>query len=683
MKEYKIEQLRNVGFISNGGTGKTTLAEAVLFTAGEISRQGKVDDGSTASDYNDDEIERKTSINMSLLYCDWQGYKLNLVDTPGYMDFIGEVRGALRVLDGAVVLLDAVSGVEVGTERVWKYAEEYGISRLFFVNRMDKEHADFYKAVEMAGGRFGGSVVPIQLPLEQGEEFKGIIDLVKMRALIYEPGSGRYEEQGIPPEIEDRVGEYREQLVEAVAECDDELLESYLDKGDLTVEELKVGLRKGVISKQTFPVLCGNALDNLGTRSLLEAIVDYLPSPLEVPIPGAEQEREPGDDAPLAALAFKTVSEPHVGELSFFRVYSGVVRSGEDVLNSTEAITERIGQIYLIRGKQRQEVGSVSAGDMGAVVKLRNTHTGDTLCDKKAPIILPGIEFPEPVIRIAVEPKTKGDEEKIGTGLSKLHEEDPSFVSEVDSELKQTVISGQGEIHLEMIVERLKRKFGVDVNLVRPRIPYRETILETVEVQGKYKKQTGGRGQYGDVWIRIEPLSRGTGFEFVDSIVGGAIPSKYIPAVEKGIREAMDNGVLAGYPVVDIKVTLYDGSHHPVDSSDIAFKIAGSMALKKAVSEANSVLLEPIYDVEATVPEELVGDVMGDLSSRRGKILGIDSQRPFQIIRAKVPLAELYRYSTILRSLTQGRGIHTRQFSHYEEVPREISEKIAAESKKG
>lgn len=682
MKEYKTNRLRNVGLVSHGGTGKTSLAEAMLFTSGAINRMGMVDDGSTVSDYNEDEIARKISITVSLMYCDWQGYKLNIVDTPGYMDFIGEVKGALRVLDGAVVLLNATSGVEVGTEKVWQWVEEYDISRLFFINRMDREHADFYHTLKMAREGFGSGVVPIQLPLGQSGDFKGVIDLVEMRALVYEAYTGKYQAQDIPLEERDRAAEYREQLVEAVAERDDELLELYLDKGDLTVEEVKVGLRKGVISKEIFPVLCGNALGNVGTSALLDAIVDYLPSPVDVPIPGAEGEVEPNPEAPLAALVFKTIAEPHLGEMSFFRVYSGTMKSGEEVFNSTAEVTERIGQIYLMLGKQRHEVGSISAGDMGAVVKLKGTHTGDTLCDKKNPIVLPGIEFPEPVIRVAVEPRSRGDEEKINMGLSKLHEEDPSFVFEVDGELKQTVISGQGELHLEVVVDRLKRKFGVEVNLSRPRIPYRETVLGTAEVQGKYKRQSGGRGQYGDVWIRLEPLPRGTGFEFVDAIVGGVIPSKYIPAVEKGIREAMGEGVLAGYPVMDVKVTLYDGSHHPVDSSDIAFKIAGSMALKKAVSEANPILLEPIYDVEVVVPEEFVGDVTGDLSGRRGKILGIDSQGPFQVIRAKVPLAQLYRYSTTLRSLTQGRGMHTRQFSHYEEVPREISEKIIEESKK-
>jgi len=688
VREYKVEDIRNVGFISHGSAGKTSLAEAVLFTAGQINRLGRVEEGTTVSDYNADEIERKISIMASLLYCDWRNKKINLIDTPGYMDFLGEVKGALRVVDAAVVLLSALSGVEVGTEQVWSFAEEEGIPRLFFVNQLDKEHADFDKAMQMAKERFGDQVLPIQFPLNQGPNFDSVVDLLKMKVLKFQKDkSGKYTLEDIPDDVKSKAEEYREKLVEAAAESDDELLELYLDKGELSEEEIKRGLRKGIIGRNIFPLLCGSAVNNIGVSPLLDLMVDFFPSPADMPpVKGfkpktnEEEERKPDVTQPFSALVFKTISEPHVGEFSLLRVYSGVLRSGDDVLNSNRGVSERIGQLYLLNGKTRREIGYINAGDIGAVVKLKDTHTGDTLCDKRNPILLRGIEFPPPVIRVAIEPKSKGDEEKISNGLSSLHEEDPSFVVDVDSELRQTVISGQGELHLNILVKRLKDKFGVDVNVVEPKIPYRETLRGVAEVQGKYKKQTGGRGQYGDVWLKIEPLPRGSGFQFVDAIVGGVVPSKYIPAVEKGVVEAMKEGVIAGYPVVDVKVTLYDGSYHPVDSSDIAFKIAGSMAFKKGFKEADPFLLEPIYDVEVLVPEEYMGDVMGDLSSRRGKILGIEDQGPFKLIKAKVPLAELYKYSTALRSLTAGRGMHRRKFSHYEEVPREISEKIIAQA---
>ncbi len=684
MKEYKVKEIRNLSLVGHGGVGKTSLAEAMLFSAGRITRMGKIEEGSTQSDFSQDEIERQISISTSLLHLDWKSHKLNILDTPGYADFVGEVISALRVSDGVVVLLGSTSGVEVGTEVVWEYAKRYGIPCLFFINQMEKEHADFYKVLSGAVENFGSEVVPLQLPLGQGPNFKGIVDLVNGK--VYNLPSG--EESKIPADMEGKVKEFREKLMEAVAESDDELLEKYLDKGEFSAEELREGLRKGVRERLIFPLLCGSGTSNLGTHQLLDGIVNYLPSPADLPspegpLPGSEkvEKREAKSDAPLSSLVFKIVSEPHVGELVLFRVYSGVLKSGDEVLNSTRGHTEKVGQIYLINGKERNEVGTVSAGDMGALVKLKDTHTGDTLCDRSSPIVLPGIDFPKPVIRIAVEPKTKGDEERISNGLNKLRSEDPTFFTEVDNEIKQTIISGLGELHLEVIVGKLKRKFGVDVDLVKPKIPYKETIQGKAEAQGKYKKQTGGRGQYGDAWLRIEPLPRGGGFEFVDAIVGGVIPSKYIPAVEKGVREAMNEGILAGYPLVDLKVTLYDGSFHSVDSSDLAFKIAGSLALKKAFTEARPVLLEPIYNLEVTVPEEFLGEVMGDLSSRRGKIQGVVPSGQFKKIKAQVPLAELYKYSTSLRSLTQGRGMHSMDFSHYEVVPKEIENKIVAEAK--
>jgi len=689
VKDYSMEKLRNVGLISHGGVGKTSLAEAMLFDAGETNRLGKVDDGTTLSDYHDDEIERKISISTSLLHCEWKHHKINILDTPGYSDFLGEVKGAMRVVETGVVLVNAVSGVEVGTEQVWEYAKEENVSRIIFINRMDKENANFDKTLAMLQQRFGMKVVPVQFPVEEGEQFHSFVDLIHMKVISYTAdGSGKATESDIPDNLKAKADELREKLVEAIAESDDEILEKYFEEGEISADDFKKGLLKGIKEQNIFPVLVGAATANVGVKELMDFIIDFAPSPAEYPEivgqdvkTGEEVVRKASPDAPMASLVFKVISELHVGEFSCFRVFSGVMHVGDEVMNPNQKATEKIGQIYMLNGKNRKEVPQVSAGDIASVVKLKNTHTGDTLCDKKEPILLRGIQFPDPVIRVAVEPKSKGDEEKIGVGLQTIHEEDPTFVSAFDPELRQTIIQGQGELHLTIVVKRLKDKFGVEVDLTEPKIPYRETIKGKAEVQGKFKRQSGGRGQYGDVWIRLEPKGRGEGYEFVDAIVGGVVPGKYIPAVDKGIQEAMAEGVLAGYPVVDVKATLYDGSFHPVDSSDMAFKIAGSMAFKKAFLQANPILLEPIYDVEVKVPEEYLGDVMGDLSSRRGKIQGIDSEGPFQIIRAKVPLAELYRYSTALRSMTQGRGIHRRKFSHYEEVPHDIAEKIVEAAK--
>jgi len=683
------EKIRNIALVSHGGVGKTTLAEALAFTTGVTNRLGRVDDGSTLSDFHPDEIERKISITTSLLNFNWHGHKINLLDTPGYTDFLGEVKAALRVVETAVVLVHAVSGIEVGTEQVWEFAGESGVSKIIFVNRLDNENAKFDELVEQLRNTFGNSVVPVHLPVNVGEHFNSFIDLISMKLVKYEKdGSGKATKEDIPADWQDRANQAREQLVESAAESNDEILEKYFEAGELTQEEFEQGLREGIRNGTIVPVLCGVGYDNVGTRELLDFLVKFAPSPadrgeIEGTAPDSDEKkvRKPDPAEPLAALVFKTESEPHVGEFSFFRIYSGTLHSGDEVLNPNRKSTEKIGQIFAICGKQRKDVGVMAAGDIGAVVKLKNTHTGDTLCDKKDPILLPTIQFPEPVIRVAVEPKSKGDEEKISAGLATLHEEDPTFVVHYDPELRQTIIQGQGEMHLDIVVKRLKTKFGVDVELAEPKIPYRETIKGTAQVQGKYKRQSGGRGQYGDVWIKIEPLPRGTGYEFVDAIVGGVVPSKYIPAVDKGIQETMAEGVLAGYPVVDVKVTLYDGSFHPVDSSDLAFKIAASMAFKKGFMEAKPTLLEPIYDVEVRVPEEFLGDVMGDLSARRGKILGIEAEGNFQVIKAKVPLAELYKYSTSLRSLTQGRGIHRRKFSHYEEVPPDIAQKIIEKAK--
>jgi elongation factor G len=686
VKEYGIGELRNVGLVAHGGAGKTSLAEAMLYNAGATNRLGKVDDGTTISDYGQDEVERKISISASLLHLDWRGQKINLIDMPGYADFVGEVIGGLRVCETALIPVSAVAGLEVGTESVWGWAERYGCARAFFVNKIEKEHASFEPVLKALQERFGLKAVPVQVPIGEGLDFKGIVDLIMMKA--YQFGGDKPKEMEIPGESKDRFKELKEKLVEVVAESDDALLEKFFEAGSLSEKEIREGLKKGIAKGEIFPVFCGSATGNAGVSLLLDAIVDYFPSPADVKVtegntPGSGEavplRPEPG--SPACAFVFKTISEPHVGELSLFRVYSGKVQTGLDLLNPRSGTSERIGQIYTLNGRERHEIGTVGCGDIAAAVKLKDTHTGDTLADKSRPVVLPPIDFPKPVINLAIRPKAKGDEDKISSGFAKLHDEDPTFSMAVDGELKQTIIHGQGELHLEVIIDRLKRKFGAEVELEKPGIPYRETITASAEVQGKYKRQSGGRGQYGDCWLRLEPLPRGSGFEFVDAIVGGVIPSKFVPAVEKGIVEAMGSGELAGYRVVDLKVTCYDGSHHSVDSSDLAFKIAGSMGFKSGFAKARPVLLEPIYNVEVMVPDDFTGDVVGDLSSRRGRIMGMDPRSGHQVIRAQVPLAELYKYSTSLRSLTQGRGAHTREFSHYEEVPKEIADKIVAETK--
>ena len=688
MKEYTVDKVRNVVLVSHGTVGKTSLAEAMLFSAGETNRLGTIDDGTTVSDYSPDEINRKISISSTMLHLSWKNHKINMLDTPGYSDFIGEVIGSFQVVDTAVVLLNGVAGIEVGTETVVRLAEEKQIPRVFFINRLDKEHANFNKVYEMTKDRFGNAVAVLQFPVNEGETFDSVVDIIKMKLLKFEKNkSGKFTEQPIPENLADRAAEFRNALMETVSENDEELLNIYCDVGELTGEQLKTGLRKQVVAGNIFPLICGAATANIGVHQLLDLIVNVGPSPADRPSiegikPGTDEKltRDVSVDAPLSALVFKTISEPHVGELSFFKVFSGSMKTGNEVLNTTKGSTEKIGQIYLMNGKNRKEVGQVNVGDFGAIVKLRDTSTGDTLCDRGNPILLPEIKFPEPVIRVAVEPKAKGDEEKISTGFHTIQDEDSTFKVVVDPELKQTIIHGQGELHLDIIIKRLKDKYGVEVDVVEPKIPYREAIKGTAEGAHKYKKQSGGRGQYGDVSLKLEPVPRGEGYEFVNAIVGGVIPGKYIPAVEKGVKEAMTGGVMAGYPVVDVRVTLFYGSYHSVDSSDMAFKIAGSICYKKVFREAKPVLLEPIYEVEVQVPEEYMGDVMGDISSRRGKILGMDAEGLFQVIKAKVPLAELYRYSTTLRSLSQGRGLHRRKFSHYEEVPKEITDKIIAQA---
>lgn len=695
MKEYSAEHIRNIAFVGHGGAGKTSLAEASLFVSGATSRLGRVEEGNTISDYHPDEIERKISINASLLVCEWKGTKFNIIDTPGYTDFTGEVKAGLRVADTAVVFLKAVEGAEVGTEVVWEYTKELKNAAVFVVNKLDSENADFDNVLNVARSRFTHDVIPVQFPASQGVEFVAVVDLLKMKLLKYtRDGKGKYTEADIPSDLKVKSDEMREQLVEQIAETDENLLNTFFEKGALADQEVKTGLRNAIRTRKIFPLLCTAGAQVVGVATLMDFITEYCPSPAEVAMAegsaaGAHTENRTPVPVKCDAhgqptlFVFKTVSEHHLGELSFFRVYSGTIASGMDLVNETNNKTERLSQVFVMNGKDRKEAGKLSAGDIGASVKLKDTHTNNTLSSKAFPVILPPIPFPEPVISMAIHPKTKGDEDKISTGLHSLHEEDPTFVIKVDSELHQTVISGQGELHLGIIIKRLKAKYGVDVDMVEPKIAYRETIKGRAnEIEYKHKKQTGGRGQFGHVWIKVEPRQRGLGFEFEDAIVGGVVPGRFVPAVEKGIIEAMESGVVAGCKVVDVKVTLFDGSYHDVDSDDHSFKIAGRMAFKKGFKEAKPILLEPIYEVEVTVPEEYMGLVMGDISSRRGKILGMDSDNAHQIVRALIPLKELFRYSTTLRSMTQGRGIHKQKFDHYEEMPREVAEKIITEHAK-
>jgi elongation factor G len=691
MKEYTTDQIRNVSLVGHGGAGKTTFAEASLFASGAINRLGSVAEGNTVSDYHPDEIERQISINSSLLVVEWKGSKINMMDTPGYTDFTGEVKSSLRVTDTALVFLKAVEGAEVGTEITWQYTKELKNSAIFVVNKVDNDNADVESVIKTARERFSHDVIPMQFPVEQGPGFSSIVDVLRMKLLSSaKDGKGKMTESDIPEPLKARAGEMREQLVEQIAETDESLLNTFFEKGTLSPEEIAAGLRLGIRQRKIFPLFFTSAQTLAGVGAVLDFIADYCPNPGEVgPASGvlAADHKDVTVKCDASGqptmFVFKTVSEPHVGELSFFRVYSGTVAAGMDLVNEANNKVERLAQLFVMSGKDRKDAGKLSAGDIGAVVKLKDTHTNNTLSSKTFPVILPPIPFPEPVITMAISAKSKGDEDKIATGLHALHEEDPTFVMKVDGELHQTVISGQGELHLGIITRRLKAKYGVEVDMVEPKIPYRETIKGRAnEIEYKHKKQSGGRGQYGHVWVKLEPLAHGAGFEFEDAVVGGVVPGRFVPAVEKGVVEAMQSGVIAGYKVVDVKVTLFDGSYHDVDSDEHSFKIAGRMAFKKGFRDAKPILLEPIYEIEVTVPEDYMGDVMGDISSRRGKILGMDTDGSHQIIKALVPLKELFRYSTNLRSMTQGRGIHKQKFDHYEEMPREVAEKIIAEHAK-
>lgn len=686
MKNYPSEKIRNLVITGHGSSGKTSLTEALLYTAGAISRLGKVEDGTTTSDFDPDEIKRKISISSSLAPLEYQDHRINLIDTPGYADFIGEVISALRAADLVLVNVCAVAGVEVQTEKVFNYAEEQNLPRVFFINKMDKEHANFSQTLSALKKTFSKNVVPLEIPIGAQNSFEGVVNLVRMKA--YYSKDEKSEEKDIPEELKTSAAKAREELTDAVADTSDELLEKYLEAGELSDAELKTALKTSIASSKVFPVVCGSALKNIGTDSLLSLIVDCFPSPTsqeeikgKVPKTGEEMARPRKADQPLSALVFKTVTDPYLGRLNYVRVFSGSLRTDFPVFNVTKQKRERVGHLLTLRGKSQEDTKEVTAGDIVAIPKLEVTEGGDTLSAETSPIVLEPIKFPPAIFSVAIEPKSKGDEEKISTSLSKLAEEDPTLEVRRDAETKQTVISGVGDLHLEIITDRLKRKFGVEVTLAAPKIPYRETVKTKAKAQGKYKKQTGGRGQYGDAWLELEPLGHGGGFEFVDKIVGGAIPRGFIPAVEKGVKEATEEGVMAGYPVVDIRVTLYDGSYHSVDSSEMAFKIAGSLAFKKAVLEAKPVLLEPIVNIEVIVPDNLTGDVIGGLSGKRGKVLGVEPRTKNQAVKALVPLAEIAKYSTELRSTTHGQGAYSIEFSHYEEVPRDISERIIAEAK--
>ncbi len=681
MKTYPVERIRNVAVVGHGGVGKTSLVEALLFCAGATERMGRVDDGTATTDFDPEEVRRKITINAATAPLEWRDHKVNLIDTPGYPDFVGEAYAALRVADAALFVVDALSGVQVQTEKLWKVADQQGLPRLVVVNRLDRENAQFARAVESLQARFGAHVVPLQVPLGSETALRGVVDLVSVRAFTYEGGRAR--EAELPEDAREEALSWREKLLEQAAESDDALLEKYLEQGELSEDELRRGLRAGVASGRVVPVLCGVATQGLGAQGVLDAVVDLVPSPAdrpaEVSVDG--QTLRPDPSGPLAALVFKTMADPYVGRLSYFRVYSGTLRSDSQVYNANKERAERVGQLYLLRGKQQIPVSEVPAGDLGAVAKLSETQTNDTLCSKDHPVRLRPVEFPRPAIAMTVEPKSKQDEDKLGQALARLAEEDPTLHVEHDPESKKTILSGLGESHLEIVADRLRRKFHVEVQLGQPHVPYRETIRRKATAEGRYVKQTGGRGQYGVCTIEIEPLPRGAGYEFVDRIFGGAIPQQFRPSVDKGVRKAMEEGVLAGYPVVDVRVTLVDGKTHPVDSSDIAFQIAGSLAFKKAAEQAGVALLEPIMNVSVTVPDDLVGDVIGDLNGKRGRIQGMEPNGDgTTTVRAQVPMAEMLRYASDLRSITGGRGFFEMSFSHYEEVPSHIAQKVVEEA---
>ena len=681
-RDVSIDKLRNIGIMAHIDAGKTTTTERILFLTGITHKIGETHEGESQMDWMEQEKERGITITSAATTCHWKGYRLNIIDTPGHVDFTIEVQRSLRVLDGAIALIDAQAGVEPQTETVWRQANEYKVPRMICANKMEKMGADFYYSLDTIKSRLGANAAPIILPIGAEQEFSGYVDLVENKAYQYD-GTANQElnEIEIPEDMKAKTEEYRTKLIEAVADFDEELMMNYLDGKEISVEELKSAIRKATLSVEFFPVLCADALGDKGTRTLLDAVIDYLPAPTDIEAiectdaKGNDVLRHPSDSEPFTALAFKIMTDPYVGRLSFFRVYSGVLKSGSYVLNSTKDAKERIGRILQMHANQRKEITEVYAGEIAAAVGLKNTTTADTLCDEKNPCIMKGMEFPAPVIDIAIEPKSKNDQDKMAIAIQKLVEEDPTLRVKTDTETGQTVLSGMGELHLDIIVDRMRREFNVECNKGKPQVAYRETLTQTAECEGKYIKQSGGRGQYGHVWVKFEPNPE-KGYEFVDAIVGGVVPREYIPVTDKGLQEAMAGGVLAGYPMVDVKATLFDGSYHDVDSSEMAFKIAASMALKEAKNKCKPVLLEPIMKVEVVVPEEYMGNVMGDLTSRRGKPLGNESRGNALSINAMVPLAEMFGYATTLRSNSQGRGNFTMTLDHYEEVPKNIAEEI-------
>ncbi|WP_456265927.1 MULTISPECIES: elongation factor G [unclassified Bacillus (in: firmicutes)] len=688
-REFSLDKTRNIGIMAHIDAGKTTTTERILYYTGRIHKIGETHEGASQMDWMEQEQERGITITSAATTAQWKGYRVNIIDTPGHVDFTVEVERSLRVLDGAVAVLDAQSGVEPQTETVWRQATTYGVPRIVFVNKMDKTGADFLYSVSTLRDRLQANAHAIQLPIGAEDQFEGIIDLVENVAYFYEDDLGtRSDAKEIPAEYKDKAEELRSSLIEAVAELDEELMEKYLEGEEITIPELKAAIRKGTLNVEFYPVLVGSAFKNKGVQLVLDAVLDYLPAPTDVAaikgvLPDSNEEvvRESTDDAPFAALAFKVMTDPYVGKLTFFRVYSGTLDSGSYVKNSSKNKRERVGRILQMHANSREEISTVYAGDIAAAVGLKDTSTGDTLCDEKNLVILESMEFPEPVIDVAIEPKSKADQDKMSIALAKLAEEDPTFRTQTNPETGQTIISGMGELHLDIIVDRMKREFKVEANVGAPQVAYRETFRSGAKVEGKFVRQSGGRGQFGHVWIEFEPNEEGAGFEFENAIVGGVVPREYIPAIQAGLEDSLENGVLAGFPLIDIKAKLFDGSYHDVDSNEMAFKIAASMALKNAVSKCNPVLLEPMMKVEVVIPEEYMGDIMGDITSRRGRVEGMEARGNAQVVRAMVPLSEMFGYATALRSNTQGRGTFTMHMDHYEEVPKSISEEIIKKNK--
>ena len=688
-REFSLENTRNIGIMAHIDAGKTTTTERILYYTGKIHKIGETHEGASQMDWMEQEQERGITITSAATTAAWKGHRVNIIDTPGHVDFTVEVERSLRVLDGAVTVLDAQSGVEPQTETVWRQATNYGVPRLVFVNKMDKTGADFLYSISTLHDRLQANAHPIQLPIGSEDNFSGIIDLIEMKASFYPDDTGLNVEVGeIPEEYMDQAVEYREKLIEAISEFDEDLMEKYLAGEELSVEEIKLAIRKATLAVEFYPVVCGTAFKNKGVQLVLDAVVDYLPAPTDVlemkgfnPETEEEEVRPASDEAPFSALAFKVMTDPYVGKLTFFRVYSGILQSGSYVQNSTKGKRERVGRILQMHANHREEIDEVHSGEIAAAVGLKDTGTGDTLCDDKAPIILESMDFPEPVISVAIEPKTKGDQDKMGNALAKLQEEDPTFRAHTDTETGEVIIAGMGELHLDIIVDRLRREFKVDANVGAPQVSYRETFRTSAEVEGKFVRQSGGRGQYGHVWVEFSPNEEGKGFEFTNAVVGGTVPREYVGSVEAGIRDALNNGVLAGYPLIDIKARLFDGSYHDVDSNEMAFKIAASMALKNAAAKCNPALLEPMMKVEVIIPEEYMGDIMGDITSRRGRVEGMDARGNAQVVRAMVPLAEMFGYATSLRSNTQGRGVFSMSFDHYEDVPKSVAEEVIKKNK--